>query len=476
MVNRNPEAVKIRNADGQIDNFNPFPVRVGDDSGNFADIIPTNGNNGIVAIAPGHVSTDNSVENADKLLADAVFTGEWEEITNFGVIVISVTSDVASATDGLLVQFSTDGSIDGLVSDDVFTIAAGAKKTFSFQAAAKFFRVVYTNGGSDQGHFHLQTVLKPYYVKPSSHRIKDNVSGEDDSELVKSILASDSGDGQTIKNINTQHPLATDGDQVFEKDIDQDKSTSDGWDGGEVIDLVNDNYTTLVNSTATNPKIVYMEFKRPLQTSVFGITTPTGDFSNAKITGYIGLGADQISFDLLDESTNDTKKTVLIPDIVPATVVAMKIEFFTSDTCSISANIISKALQRIVRMQALKPDGTVTDIDATAGGNLKVSIEEYDDAANPVRKNIEGGGIVAVGTSAVEVTFTGTTTHIMITAHPNNTGNLFIGKSDVTNLGANAVAMLGAGDIYEDAYDDLDNALYVVSDTASQNFIKGANL
>lgn len=156
--------------------------------GTTADVISVNGFNGLVATSPGHVSTDNSREDPDLLLADAVFTGEWEDITNFGVIVISVTADVASATDGLMVEFSTNATDNGLVSDDRFTIAAGAKKTFSFQAAAKFFRVVYTNGGDDQGHFHLQTVLKPYYVKPSSHRIADSISPQDDAELTKAVL------------------------------------------------------------------------------------------------------------------------------------------------------------------------------------------------------------------------------------------------------------------------------------------------
>ncbi len=170
------------------------------------DVIPTDGHNGIVAIAPGHVSTVNSREHDPEtpLLADEVFTGEWEDITNFGVMVVSVFVDVASATDGLMVEFSTDGTGDGLVSDDVYTIAAGAKKTFSFQAASKFYRVVYTNGGDDQTHFHLQTVLKPYYVKPSSHRIQDSIIDDDDAELVKSVLTGESEVSGVFENVKTR--------------------------------------------------------------------------------------------------------------------------------------------------------------------------------------------------------------------------------------------------------------------------------
>jgi len=154
--------------------------------GSRADVIATNGHLGIVAIAPGHSSTKNSTEAL--LLADAVFTGDWEDITNFGVIIVSMLSDVASATDGLKVEFSTDGTVPGIISDDVYTVSAGAKKTFSFQAATMFYRVVYTNGGTNQASFQLQTVLKPYYVKPSSHRVKDSIVGDDDAELIKAVI------------------------------------------------------------------------------------------------------------------------------------------------------------------------------------------------------------------------------------------------------------------------------------------------
>ncbi len=173
-----------------------------DETGNIiADFITTNGFNGLVAIAPGHVSSDNST--GSPLLADAVFTGEWELITNFGVIVLSVTSNVASAVDGLEVQFSSNATAGGILSDDNFTVAAGAKKTFSFQAAAKYYRVVYTNGGTNQTSFSLQAILKPYYVKPSSHRIQDSIVDDDDAELIKSVLSGSSSLTDDFENVTT---------------------------------------------------------------------------------------------------------------------------------------------------------------------------------------------------------------------------------------------------------------------------------
>ena len=153
-------------------------------SSNLADVIATNGHFGVVALAPGHVSTDNST--ATPLAGGGNFPGAWEDLTNFGVIVVTVNSSHASAADGLMIEFSSDGT--NVDSDDSFTIPASTGKTFSFQAATRYFRVSYTNGGTLQTHFRLQTILKPYYVKPSSHRISDQISGQDDAELVKAAI------------------------------------------------------------------------------------------------------------------------------------------------------------------------------------------------------------------------------------------------------------------------------------------------
>jgi len=107
-------------------------------------------------------------------------------------------------------------------------------------------------------------------------------------------------------------------------------------------------------------------------------------------------------------------------------------------------------------------------IKLNSDGSLVIDSKESTD--------IEGGGTVSVGTTAVEVTFTGVTQTIIITSDKNNTGLIFIGESNVTNLGANAMTFIQAGDSIELEYNDSDNAVYVVSDTASQTIYKGALL
>jgi len=98
-------------------------------------------------------------------------------------------------------------------------------------------------------------------------------------------------------------------------------------------------------------------------------------------------------------------------------------------------------------------------------GSLVIDSKETTD--------LEGNGIVAVGTTAVEVAFTGTTQTIIISASTSNTGVLYVGKSDVASDGSNALVFLEAGENVELDFNDSTNAVYVVADTADQSFIAG---
>jgi hypothetical protein len=123
-----------------------------------------------------------------------------------------------------------------------------------------------------------------------------------------------------------------------------------------------------------------------------------------------------------------------------------------------------------------KPNGDYVNAEYTTGGNPKTSVEEYDDSVSPFRKNIEGKGVQTVGTSAVELAFTGVTRSIMVTALETNTGYIYIGKSDVTSAGANSIEILRPGENFTIDYDDVDNAIYVVGSASGQEYIAGAVL
>lgn len=144
----------------------------------------------------GIVDTANS--STSILTAGSVFTGSFVEILDYHHITILVSSDVASATDGLEIQHSSDGvNVDDT---DKFTIPAATGKIFSFGPESKYYRIKYTNGGTNQSSFRLQVILKTATQKPSSHRIKDSIASDDDAELTKAILAGQDGTG-AFKNV-----------------------------------------------------------------------------------------------------------------------------------------------------------------------------------------------------------------------------------------------------------------------------------
>lgn len=127
-------------------------------------------------------------------------------------------------------------------------------------------------------------------------------------------------------------------------------------------------------------------------------------------------------------------------------------------------------------LTAEKPNTDYANIQATAGANLKVSVEEANGAFDPVRTDLEGNGYVSVGTSQVLLTFTGTTNTIHLESKITNVGTIWGGKNGVTNSGGNALFSMQAGESIDMRYDDVDNPLYVISDTASQSLLRGALL
>lgn len=147
----------------------------------------------------GLVDSGNST--ADTLDPNETFIGAAIDATNYGIAYVTVFSDVASAVDGLAAEQSSDGvNWDNI---DEFNVVANTGKTFSFQAAAQFFRVVYTNGAVAQSVFRLQTVFKGTMGKPSSHRIQDSISDDDDAELVKAVITARDNVSGTFVNITS---------------------------------------------------------------------------------------------------------------------------------------------------------------------------------------------------------------------------------------------------------------------------------
>lgn len=101
---------------------------------------------------------DNGNSSIVPLDADEVFTGDSILSTGFSMIYVTIGTNVVSATDGLSIQQSADGIT--WEHEDTFSVPVGGDK-FSIAVHALYLRVVYTNGGTNQGVFRLQTLLQP---------------------------------------------------------------------------------------------------------------------------------------------------------------------------------------------------------------------------------------------------------------------------------------------------------------------------
>lgn len=103
----------------------------------------------------GNISFNNS--STALLAGDAVFTGVGDDVSQYASVSILYKSDVAAAASGLSIQFSQDN-----INWDVQLVGDLGAKTFQVHRlvpAARFFRVVYTNGSAAQTSFRLQCIF-----------------------------------------------------------------------------------------------------------------------------------------------------------------------------------------------------------------------------------------------------------------------------------------------------------------------------
>lgn len=152
-------------------------VKLVDGTDGGTGLIPGDATNGLqVNVARGTVSTNNSTTST--LLAAATFTGTGEDVTNYSSINVTVIASHVSATDGLSIQQSTDNSNWDIT--DTYTIPATTGKTYLVPRQARYLRVVYTNGGTNQSSFRLQTILNRDSARGSSNRAGDAYTNETD--------------------------------------------------------------------------------------------------------------------------------------------------------------------------------------------------------------------------------------------------------------------------------------------------------
>lgn len=138
----------------------------------------------------------------------------------------------------------------------------------------------------------------------------------------------------------------------------------------------------------------------------------------------------------------------------------------------------------VTSSNALKVDGSavtqpisgeidVNDISkGTQTNDVKITLDS-ETVQLTIPTGIEGGP-VTVGTTPVEMTFTGTTKSLTLMSDSDNTGKIWWGPSNIDNTGANVYGRLTPDSSVSIEFEDSVTAIYCVSDTASQKVYKVA--
>lgn len=133
----------------------------------------------------GVVDSGNSTTTL--LDAGGIFTGVTRDITNCTSLLVFVYSDVDSATDGLSIEFSSDGI--NWDHTEKYTITGGDAFVTIAMAEAQYFRIVYTNGAVSQTSFRLQAICKSTSLNSEITHLGVAVTDDSDALLVRAVLA-----------------------------------------------------------------------------------------------------------------------------------------------------------------------------------------------------------------------------------------------------------------------------------------------
>lgn len=266
------------------------------------------------------VSTNNST--TAPLGTGGTFTGTSDDVLNFAGIVISVFSNVASATDGLSIQQSSNGTNWDVV--DTFTIAAATGRAIEIPPAARFFRIVYTNGGTLQTTFRLQTIFKQVATNASSSRATDTYTNETDLQQVQSFLMGYNGTTWDRLRNDTANGLDVDvtrvtGTVTIAGTVNIKDSTGDNIDTGQQTAANSLPVVIATNQTAIPIVGTYAEDSASANTDqgllILGIRNDNLNSRTNNDGDYIGFATDDVGRLLIKETatsvfSNGTQTTV----------------------------------------------------------------------------------------------------------------------------------------------------------------------
>lgn len=143
------------------------------------------------------------------------------------------------------------------------------------------------------------------------------------------------------KELSVQNPLAIDGDSIYSKDIDIERSDITGFTG-LVTDPFSDLHTENLNDSSAPIKTFLIHLQRTIISPLIGIGSSEGStFSNVKIIGILSGGIEMV---LADFSGDNTVRTTQFFSFPNAGLNAIKIEFHTTNTIGITNIYVPKLM------------------------------------------------------------------------------------------------------------------------------------
>lgn len=235
-----------------------------------------------------------------------------------------------------------------------------------------------------------------------------------------------------------------------------------------------------------------------------------GTLPTATVVGPVASGGTATTFPVLIAGTNangETYSPIVTSSGVMLTTGSMRMTVGTLTTGSLTdlANLYNGTVRMSVGTMTtgsltdlaklysgtinvgtfVHPSGTVTTIVAgtqntlgTVGTILGIGTLTNVGIVNSGTVTTRGtgfeGGTVAVGTAAVELTFTGVTRGIMVTADHLNGTMVYIGPSTVSQAGSSAITSLFPGESLSLELNDASAPIYAVGGTTGQKIYKAA--
>jgi len=147
----------------------------------------------------GNARIDEGNSSVAALGISAVFTGTSVDVSEYIAVQLQVFSDEDSATLGVSVETSVDGTNWDHSHD--YDYVAGGESHYDFALPAKYYRVVYTNGVTGQGVFRLQAKLLKVTGQDHAHPIDTSLTIKHPAKIVRSVITGeDIGGGGILVN------------------------------------------------------------------------------------------------------------------------------------------------------------------------------------------------------------------------------------------------------------------------------------